>query len=300
MHDWMDMTLISEYLAIDETLEGYPVLRIDHPLCVASVALHGAHVMEWTPQGHEPVLYLSSQAVRRPGKAVRGGIPICWPWFNAHPTDAAKPSHGIARTRLWELEEANAGEDGVTLAFGLRSTEDTRQFWPFEFEARVTVRLGRTLEVSLGTLNCGETPFALSEALHTYLRIGDVKRVAVQGLDGAAYLDTVGERVMRQQQGDILFSGEVDRQYEADGVVWVEDPVLGRTLEVEKEGSATTVVWNPWVEKARTLADLPDDGYLNFLCVEAANAGRATLLLPPGESHQIRTKILVKDGGCRA
>jgi len=274
-----------------ESIPGYPIFTINHPTCTARVALNGAHVMEWTPAGQSPVLYLSPDAVLEPGKPIRGGIPICWPWFNAHPTDATKPMHGFARNRPWTLMEASESEEGVKLSFVLCSDTSTHELWPHGFEAHLTFRLGAKLEVTLQTINKSDSDMQIAEALHTYLTVGDISKITVKGLADTDYLDTVGERMLRHQTGDITFDREVDRQYVSEGTVTVEDPALGRTITVEKSGSRTTVVWNPWIEKSKRLADLPDEAYHGFLCVEAANAGDAFVTVPPGGSHVIQTVI---------
>jgi len=278
-------------VSLSETIPGYAILTVNHATCTARVALNGAHVMEWTPAGQTPVLYLSPQAVLEPGKPIRGGIPVCWPWFNAHPTDATKPMHGIARNRPWTLMEASESEEGVKLSFVLCSDVGTHELWPYAFEAHLTVLLGAKLEVSLQTVNKGDCEFVVAEALHTYLTVGDITQVTVKGLADTDYLDTVGERTVRHQTGDITFDREVDRQYVSTGTVTVEDPALGRTVVIEKTGSGTTVVWNPWIEKSKRLADLPDDAFHGFLCIEAANAGDAAVTVAPGEAHVIQTVI---------
>lgn len=277
-----------------EAIPGYPIFNIQHPTCTARIALNGAHVMEWTPAGHSPVLYLSPQAVIEPGKPIRGGIPVCWPWFGPHPTDETMPMHGFARTRPWTLMEASESDEGVKISFVLCSDAATHELWPHEFEAHLTVHLGAQLEVSLMTINKSGSDMLLAEALHTYLTVGDISQITVKGLDGSAYLDTVGERTERQQSGDITFDREVDRQYHSSGTITVTDPALNRTLTIEKGESGTTVVWNPWIEKSKRLADLPDEAYLQFLCIEAANAGVAAVTLPSGSAHTLRTTVSVQ------
>lgn len=274
-----------------EAIPGYPILTIHHDTCHARVALNGAHVMEWTPTGQSPVLFLSPQAELAPGKPIRGGIPVCWPWFGPHPTDESKPMHGFARITPWTLKRATESEEGVKLIFVLCSDQHSRELWPHDFEAHLTVLLGAKLDVSLQTINTGASSFELREALHTYLTVGDIAKVVVKGLAETNYLDTVGERTQRHQTGDITFDREVDRQYYSSGTVTVDDPALGRALSIEKNGSQTTVVWNPWIEKSKRLGDLPDEAFHQFLCVEAANAGEAAVTVAPGAAHVIQTVI---------
>lgn len=269
-----------------ELAPGYPVFEIDHPTCKARVALHGAHVMSWRPVDEEEVLYLSPEAVFREGKAIRGGIPVCWPWFNAHPADAGQPSHGLVRTRFWELLDAAEDGSGVTLRFGIRVG-----IW----NAEVTVKAGSELEVKLESKNLSDVPILVSGALHPYLVVSDIAQVRVVGLDGCGYLDTVGAPERRKQKGDVHFGGEVDRIYDSSSDLLLVDDLSGRTILIEKSGSPSTVVWNPWVEKAAALPDLPDEGYRQFCCIEAAIANDRAEIVMPGGSHVLTTRISVEE-----
>ncbi len=265
---------------------SYPVFEIDHPTCVARVALHGAHVMSWKPVDEEEVLYLSPDAVFKEGKAIRGGIPVCWPWFNAHPADASQPSHGLVRGRLWEFLGAAEDDSGVTLRFGIRVG-----IW----NAELKVRAGEELEVMIESKNVSEVPVVVSGALHTYLGVSDISQVRVVNLDGCTYLDTVGERQNRKQKGDVVFDREVDRIYDSSSSILLVDDLSGRTILIEKTGSPSTVVWNPWAEKAAAMADLPDAGYQKFCCIEAAIANDRAEIVMPGASHVLMTRISVEE-----
>lgn len=285
------MTL-PDCITVEEPTPGYPIFVINHPAAKARVALHGAHVMEWQPASQsQPVLYMSPDALLEHGKPIRGGIPVCWPWFGGHPTDSTKPMHGFARILPWELVRADSQEGHVAMLFKLESNEETQALWPHAFRCHLGVSLGAALEVSLMTENLGDAPFQVTEALHTYLTVGDIAQVTVKGLAETKYLDTVGERTMREQEGDILFDREVDRQYDSTGGVIVEDRANARNLVVNKLGSSTTVVWNPWIEKSKRLSDLPDEAYHGFLCVEAANAGDAGVTVMPGGRHVLLTQV---------
>ena len=242
--------------------------------------------MSWRPVDEEEVLYLSPDAVYKEGKAIRGGIPVCWPWFNAHPADAAQPSHGLVRGRLWEFLDAAEDADGVTLRFGIHVG-----IWNVE----LTVRAGEELEVMLESKNVSEVPIVVSGALHTYLGVSDISQVRVVNLDGCTYLDSSGERQNRIQKGDVIFDREVDRIYDSSSSSLLVDDLSGRTILIEKSGSPSTVVWNPWAEKAAALADLPDEGYLKFCCIEAAIANDRAEIVMPGASHLLMTRISVEE-----
>ncbi|MEP4078989.1 D-hexose-6-phosphate mutarotase [Haloferula sp.] len=268
-----------------EIAPDYPVLEIDHPTCSARVALHGAQVMSWHPKGQEEVIYLSPEAVFREGKAIRGGVPLCWPWFNAHPINSELPSHGFARSQFWDLESEEVDESGVTLKLSLRCPVWT---------AVVTIQMGQSLSVSFETFSFGKEPLTISGAIHTYLRVGNVGEIAIHGLEDTDYLDTVGDRVGRRQEGPVVIDREVDRIYDSSSSVRLEDPVMKRTIIVEKEGSPSTVVWNPWKEKAAALGDLPDNDYRDFVCVEAAIANDRAVSLEIGDSHCFSTRISIE------
>lgn len=264
----------------------YPIYEIAHPRCVARVALHGAQVLSWRPVDEDEVLYLSPDAVFREGKAIRGGLPICWPWFNAHPTSPEMPSHGIARTRFWKFISAGESDDGVELNF-----EMSEGIW----SAAVTIRLGDALEVILETRNPNQIPIVVSGALHPYFAVSDIGQVRIVNLDGADFLDTVGGTAQRQQKGALVFKGEVDSIYDSSKSVLLVDDESGRTLLIEKSGSPSTVVWNPWVEKSALLTDLPDDGYRKFCCIEAAIANDKAVIVMPGTSSFLSMRVSVEE-----
>ncbi|OAI56075.1 hypothetical protein AYO49_04875 [Verrucomicrobiaceae bacterium SCGC AG-212-N21] len=277
-----------------EIAPSYPVLDIHHPACTARVALHGAHLMEWTPAGKKPVLYMSPQAIFQEGKPIRGGVPVCWPWFGPHETDASLPGHGFVRIRFWELTDASEDDAGVTLKLALQDDAETRRKWPHAFRLELEMRLGAEMHLALRVSNTGDAPYEITGALHTYLTVGDIHRVTVEGLDGAEYLDTVGgRRDMHTQTGDVKFDREVDRNYHTSGEVRVQDAAWNRTITVRPSGSHTAVVWNPWIEKSKTFSDLPDEAYTGFVCVETANAWRDRIIVAPGAEHTLATTVRV-------
>lgn len=272
--------------------EDYPVLEIAHPSCHARIALNGAHVMEWTPAGHEPVLYLSPTALLEAGKPIRGGIPVCWPWFGPH-ADPAKPAHGFARTTEWALIACEDDGASVDLRFELHSSDETLAIWPHPFEAILEIRLGAELHVSLISHNSGTTAFTETAALHTYLCVDEVSEIAISGLDGASFLEkAAGQNTRGIQEGDVQIVGELDRVYESTKDVTLTDKT--RRIHVHKHGSASTVVWNPGPEKAARLGDLPPLDFPEFVCIEAANAPGAEVTVAAGATHVLRTRIVVE------
>jgi D-hexose-6-phosphate mutarotase len=270
---------------------GLSRLVVNHALGGSvEVYPHGAHVTGWTPPGGAPVLWMSPRSRFTADAAIRGGVPLCFPWFSAGPDGDRSPAHGYARLREWELRSAVEGRDVVTLTFALAPHEDDA---PLEAEYRVSV--GRVLGLALEVGNVGNVPVAYEEALHTYLAVADVRGIALEGLAGEAYLDRNGGPVPVVQEEDVVrFAGETDRIYlGSESTVVVDDPGSGRRIAVHKSGSSTTVVWNPWTDKAAAMADVGADAWPGFVCVETANVLGATVTLAPGESHEMAAWIEV-------
>ena len=263
-------------------------LDIRHPQATARVSLRGAQLLEWVPQGEEPVLWLSPAAHYAAGKAIRGGIPICWPWFGAHPTESAFPAHGFARTRPWIVEHADADDRGVSVRLRLLHDETTEVLWPHACSLTLSLEIGRRLELALSTHNMGTEAVTISEALHAYFRVSDITTVRVQGLEGAAYVDKTDQGRCKQQVGAIAFDNETDRIYTGvTGGCHIDDPGYRRRIRIEKRGSASTIVWNPGEDKSAALSDMPRDGYRQMVCIESGNADRDAVLILPGDKHTL-------------
>ena len=254
---------------------------------------HGGHVAEFAPVGFDDLLWLSSKSHFEPGKPIRGGIPICWPWFGAHPSDKSKPSHGFARIAKWTLDGIDETPDGgAKIAMSLSSDDATLALWPHEFKLVCEVVATNTLTVKLTTFNTGDEPLEITEALHSYFGVGDVAEIAVSRLDGARYIDTIDGNAERAQRGDIRFAAEVDRVYlDTTAECVISDPLKKRVIRVAKEGSASTVVWNPWISKAARMPDFGDNEYKDMVCVETTNAWEDARVVAPGESHTISAEI---------
>ncbi len=278
---------------------GLVVARISNAQACASVALQGAHLLEWTPQGQHPVIWLSKGARFAPGKSIRGGIPICWPWFGAHAGKADYPAHGFARTASWQVTAASMLDDGaVQLRLTLPENETTQALWPHATPVEYTITVGRQLQLELVTRNNGDNDVTISQALHTYFAVDDIHTAYVEGLDGCDYLDKVEGFVRKQQQGSIEFEGEVDRVYlDAPGDCLIRDPGLKRNIRIRKQGSASTVVWNPWDEKSTQMGDMGQQGYRTMLCVESANAADDAVTIAPGGEHCLRVRYDVEPYG---
>lgn len=274
-----------------ETVNGLDAWRISTPLATGLVYAQGGHVAEWTPAGAEPVLWMSQHSFFQPGKAIRGGVPVCFPWFGPGRNGDMTPAHGFARLSQWTLDAAevdDSGEARLALVLTAAQVDDLGGF-PEDFTARLVVSMGSALQLTL-TVTAGEQELDFEEALHTYFSLSDARRVQVDGLDQVRYLDKVsgGERV---QQGAIEFTSETDRVYFDDGTCRILDEGAGRVVTVEKAQSANTVVWNPWTEKSARMGDFGDEEWTGMCCVETANVLANAVHLAPGESHSMTLAI---------
>lgn len=265
-----------------------PLLRGSSGACSFSLSLQGAQLLNWTPKGQSPVVWLSPDAKFLPGKSPRGGIPICWPWFGPH-QQPNYPAHGVARTGEWSLLEARLDEHGdVFLRFKLLPSAESQALYPEEIDLEVSYRLGTQLEVELTTHNHTSTAFELTEALHTYLGIGDISDLSIEGLEATDFIDKVDQGTRHRQKGLIQIAGETDRVYLSTQTrCSVTDPILQRRIVIDKEGSASTIVWNPWSEKAKSLGDLGDSGYRQMVCIESGNALDNVVSVAPGDTHRL-------------
>ncbi len=259
----------------------------------ASLTLYGAHVMSYTPAGAVPVLWMSEKSMFTPGEPIRGGIPVCWPWFGADPAGKFG-GHGYARVSFWNMVSAArtpAGETTVTLTLCEKDVD--AKFAPQPFKLELTVTLGAALTVALKIYNTGKNDLAYSGALHSYFNVADASAIKVLGLEDCEYSDKV-INVEGQQAGAIVIDREIDRVYRrTSGIVKVEDPVFARTIRIAKSGSTSTVVWNPWIEKSKRMPDFGDEEYHTMVCVEAANAAAAAddRVLVPGAMAELRQMI---------
>ncbi len=279
------------------TANGLPALHLHNVHGEAIVHRHGAHVTHFQPAGQRPVLWLSDRSPFQDGKPIRGGVPICAPWFGPHPTDPGLPAHGLVRTRAWAVVRGEELPDGRTrVELALASDPALLAMWPHPFAAALTVTVGATLELELSLRNTGSSPILLSEALHSYFAVSDVRNIRVTGLGDTMYLDKVaGGTRTRQGPEPIAFIGQTDRVYFSSGPATViDDPGLARRIVVSKSGSGATVVWNPWAEKAATMSDVGADAWPGMVCVEAANAADSTVVVPPDFTHHLRQVIAVE------
>ncbi len=275
---------------------GLERLTIQTAAASAHVYLLGAHVTHYQPVGQDDVLWMSRQSQFSVGKPIRGGVPICFPWFAVHASDPSKPSHGVVRQALWTLESCQASRDQVVATLVKSDDEHSRALWPCRFRLAHLVTVGPTLKMELLTTNTDAREFRFEQALHTYFGISDIRQTTVTGLENARYLSKTQGNAMRVQGDEpIRFTAQTDRLYNAtDSACVIHDPGRHRRIVVEKSGSRSTVVWNPWTDKAKAMPDFGDDEWPGMLCVETANAGPDAITLAPGATHNMTATIRVE------
>ena len=285
---------ISGTASITAGNQGLPRVSVLTPAAAAEIYLHGAQLTSWRPVGAEDVIFLSQHSQWEAGRAIRGGIPVCFPWFRNKADDPKAPAHGFVRTKAWQLDSVEMQGDAVLVSLSTASDEATRAWWPHDFHLTHRLTIGEELAQELVVSNTGNTSLRFEEALHTYYRVGGAEAVRVQGLDGVDYLDNTDGNRKKQQEGDVVFGRQTDSAYiDTTHAVEIYDPLLRRRIRLTKQNSRTTVVWNPWSTGAQTLKDLGGDEWRTMACVEASNIRDFAVDLLPGQLHTMTTIINV-------
>ena len=272
---------VLEQFGITITSRGeLPVYRIENKFGVTEFTTHGAHVLSFTPAGAEDLLWVSGESWFTPGKPIRGGIPVCWPWFGP----AGTPAHGVARIAFWDMDEIIPEADGSTsIVLTLDKSSE------LGLTAKLRINAGAALTLSMTTRNVGVKPVTVSEALHSYFAISDITKITVNGLESKELSEPFFPGL---RDGKIYFEQETDLVCQCgDKILTVDDPGKNRMIRVERFGCASAVVWNPWIEKSKRMVDYGDNGYPGMVCVEAANARSGAFVLLPGNSHTMGTRL---------
>ncbi len=297
----MDLAELTESFAIPnvlsfhQTCTGILYSAIATPSASATIYLEGAHVAHWQPTGEDPVIFLSRKAEIAPGKPIRGGVPVIFPWFGARHDGKSGPSHGFARIQPWTLAFAALSGGDLHLTFTLGPTELSRSLGFDHFRLAYKVTVGRALTLQLTVANDAATPLVFEEALHTYYAVADVHEATITGLDGATYLDKTDGFRPKPQHGAVTITGMTDRVYQnTSATCLLDDKTASRRIRIRKSGSNTTVVWNPWEHGASTIADLGPTEWHEFLCCETANAAADAITLAPGAIHSMQAHISVE------
>lgn len=281
----------------DAAGDGLITAEITNAHANASICLQGGQVLSWQPLSTpEPVLWMSQDAQFAAGKSMRGGIPVCWPWFGAHIAGDPLPAHGFARTLPWQVKGSRSLDDGSTeLSLTLPITAAVQAMWPHQAQLDMLINVGASLKIALITRNLGDADFSITEALHTYFSVSDIAHIHVDGLEGAHFHDKAAGWTEGDQIGVIPFATEVDRVYiNTPERCTIVDPGFNRRIHIAKIGSQSTVVWNPWAQRAAQMGDLGHDGWQRFVCVESANALSNAVTVAAGKSHTMAVEYRVE------
>lgn len=271
-----------------------PIVEISSKEAKATVSLYGAHILSFQPKGEADILWISDQSLFEEGKPIRGGIPICFPWFGPHESDPQKPLHGFARINQWEVAGTSILPEGdLQLQLILKDTPETKLIWPHSFQLEMKIMLGSALNVSLTCINTGKEVFTYSDALHAYFTVSDISKVRLHGFKGHRYYDGLENGAVKTQTEELLVikREEIRRYFEFTDECILEDLGYYRKIHIKKDGSRVTLVWNPWSETAKKIPDMQDDGYKKMLCVESVNSNDDIVTLKPGEKHTLTTII---------
>ncbi|MCQ8129207.1 D-hexose-6-phosphate mutarotase [Methylomonas rivi] len=293
----MDFQQLNSDFGIAKQLEiipgqgGMPMIKIGNASARALISLYGGQVLSFRPVAQtEDVLFLSSQSAYAEGKAIRGGIPVCWPWFGPDPKGLQRPNHGFVRNHFWQLAKTEAVGDTETKV-SLRFTESFKRenTWRQPFMLLLDISIGPSLQLQLTTYNTGDQPFSITQAFHSYFRVGDIKRVKILGLEDCDYFDKLEQGTQKIQKGVVSVTQEVDRVYvEAYKNLVIADPVLQRRIHINSPNTSTAVVWNPWSKTSKKMPDLAATDYRRFICVEAGNVAFDLIKVQPGSRFSLQ------------
>jgi glucose-6-phosphate 1-epimerase len=299
----MNLTQLNEEYGIADQVvfvagpSDFPLIQVTNAHATAAISVYAGQVLSFRPrEATQDLFFVSDRAYYAPGKAIKGGVPICWPWFGPDPEGAGRPSHGFVRNRFWQVISTNAlptGETQITL--GLQDTEDTQALWPYAFELALEITVGPQLSLALVSCNCSDRPLSLTQALHTYFAVGDITQTTVMGLDGTQFIDKVAGGEIKSQTGAVTISSEVDRIYQAvPNELIVTDSAWQRNIRITTTGSQTAVIWNPWVEVTAKMGDLQENDYTRFICVETANAGDEVITVPAEGEYRLQVTYAIE------
>lgn len=259
----------------------------------ALISLYGGQILSYNPVKNFEVLWMSPYSSFEKGNAIRGGIPVCFPWFGPHDSKDSFPQHGFARIQDWEVNSTKtlaSGESQIVLQ--LNSSETTREFWPHDFCAELKFTVGKELIVSLNVKNTSELPLEYSCALHSYFSLSGIENVAIKGLQNTRYQNQLdGGDYLQETPLLQINKAETRHYYDTQGACVIYDPVFNRCIRVEKSGSANTTVWNPWADACSEMKDMPNNAYETFVCLETVNKINDRICLNAGESHETKAII---------
>lgn len=306
----MDSTQLNQQFGHPDVLQftrgegGFPFIRITNRQASALMSVYAAQVLSYQPVHEaENLLFLSPDSDYREGKAIRGGIPVCWPWFGPDPKGLQRPNHGFVRTHYWQViatDTCNPDETSVTLMF--KESAKKERTWQKPFTLTLTVTVGVTLSLTLTTQNTGEQKFSITQALHSYLHVSHIKHVQILGLENCEYFDKLDQGAQKLQTGPVIVTEEVDRIYsDVKNTLVIVDAAFKRRIAISSTSTKTAVVWNPWIKSSKKMLDLGNSDYKHFICVEAGNIAFDLIEILPGEQYSLSaTYTIIRDSSVTA
>lgn len=274
------------------------IVEVENAFSRAEIALYGACVLSFKPKtASEDILWISPTAVYSGHKPIRGGIPICWPWFGAHPLESELPAHGFVRNMLWSLEDSEVLDSGATqVILSCESNNDTMAIWPHAFRLELCVEVAESLSITLTTFNLSDESMIITEALHSYFNVSQASDIQVHGLEGSTHMDKLSDAPAVEQTGVIHLVPPMDSVYvNHRGAAVIEDSGYQRNIRIDKQSSASSVVWNPGPEIVKGFNDIPHDQWQAFLCVEAGNIFENAVKIPAGQKHALTMQLSSQD-----
>lgn len=284
---------ISPSISLQNDCNGFEFIIIEHEKLSAALTLHGAHLIHFQKKQEPAIIWLSKTAIFDSKKAIRGGVPVCWPWFGPADSHLGEnlPAHGIARTSKWDLINTQESSDGVVIELQLKSTEASLKIWPHDFELTLVITLNNECKLALTTENKGNKPFTYGGALHTYLNISSPESVNITGLN-QQFTNSLNNKCPEIGDTTLLIDKAIDSIYKKSNVdIHLKDAQFQRDLTICNTGNNAEVLWSPWIEGAEAFADMPDNGYQTMFCIESAITGLAGQQVANGEKHTLTTLI---------
>ncbi|PCI07933.1 MAG: D-hexose-6-phosphate mutarotase [Gammaproteobacteria bacterium] len=294
IHELTDQFGIDDILSFSEDEGGLVNITITNSLASATISTYSAQVLAYKPNNEaQDLLFVSKNAYYQQGKATKGGIPVCWPWFGPSLVEGG-PGHGFVRACQWDVLTTNQNQNGTTVVvLGIKTNIDT-QYWPHSCELRLEVTVGESLNIALITENNSSVSLTISQAFHTYFKINSIAKTTVTGLDGKTYIDKVDDAKEKQQVGDISITGLTDRVYlDVNNQLNIHDNGNNRQIIITSEGSSIAVVWNPWIQQSVDMADFGDDEYQNMICVETTNTANDCIKIAAGSAHRMAANYTI-------
>jgi glucose-6-phosphate 1-epimerase len=274
-----------------------PFIIIRNQNATAVISLHGGQILSFKPSTQiTDMLFLSKKSSYEDGKAIRGGIPVCWPWFGPDPKGLQRPNHGFVRTHLWKVINTTSTDNETKISLQFIESQKKDRTWKQPFTLILEFTIASELSLKLTTHNTGDKPFSFTQAFHTYFRVGVINQIQVTGLEGCSYFDKLDQGKEKTQAGIVTIAEEVDRIYQdVNNHVCLIDPALNRRIKIVSQNCKTGVVWNPWQKTSRKMADLGNQDYKHFVCVETGNIAFDLIQIPPDGEHSLFTtfKLLV-------